>query len=191
MRTLIVSASVLCAATFLGHNTNAQMFQVTFHGTAATTNASGGFATKSISDKTWIKDIANTAGITNTGTLMVVYHIQGSSFGDTIDVINAKTGAVDDTLFGFYFGEAFGRMAVTNAAGNSVKRLDYIYTKQNDHSFGDALVTKTTVTNKNGTVKTTISGTMNYIITPDANGGLRICNGTFTTGKELSFTNSP
>lgn len=147
--------------------------------------------TKAVSDKTWVKDIAHTAGVTDLSSLMAVYHINGSSFGDTIDVINPKTGAVQDTLFGFYFGEAFGRMAVTNAAGNSVKRLDYIYTKQNDHSFGDALVTKTTITNKNGTLKTTISGTMNYIITPDDNGSVRICNGTFVTGKALVFTNSP
>jgi hypothetical protein len=192
MRTLFVSASVLCAVILAGTNSKGQgMYQVTFRGTSAQTNSAGGFLTRSITDKTWVKDIAQSAGVTDLSTLMVVYHIQGSSFGDTIDVINPKTGAVDDTLFGFYFGEAFGRLAMTNAAGNSVKRLDYIYTKQNNHSFGDALVTKTTVTNKTGTVRTTIGGTMNYIITPDGNGGLRICNGTFTTGKELFFTNAP
>lgn len=193
MKILIASASLVCALAILNpSNSLAQgKFQITFRGYSAQTNSNGLFVTRSINDKTWVKDIAKTADVTDLSTLMVVYHVQGSSFGDTIDVINPKTGVVLDTLFGFYFGESFGRMAMTNAPGNSVKRLDYIYTKQNDHSFGDALVTKTTITNKTGAVRTTIQGTMNYIITPDGNGGLRICNGTFSTGKELFFTNAP
>jgi hypothetical protein len=145
---------------------------------------------KRVTDKTWLQEAAQAAGNTDLKSLAIVYHIQGSSFGDTIDIIDAKTGVTQDTLFGFYFGEAFGRMALTNATGSTVRRLDYVYTKQNDHSLGDALIIKNVTTNKNS-ARITFQGTMNYLVTPTGTAGLKVCNGTFTVGKEMFFTNSP
>ena len=142
------------------------------------------FKTSIITHKTLLNDAAQTAGV-DPGTLMLVYHIHGSDFGDTVDIIT-KSGTVVDTLFGFYFGEAFGREAVTNSTGTVVKRLDYIYTKQNDHSLGDALVTKTSSPSKPGQPQ--ISGTMNWLIIPQGGPNpTKICNGTFSVGQELFF----
>src|SRR5215212_8759846 len=87
-------------------------FPLSFRGTCYETNSSGSLALKRVTDKTWLQDAAQASGITDLKSLAIVYHTAGSSFGDTIDIIDAKTGVTKDTLFGFYFGEAFGRMAL-------------------------------------------------------------------------------
>jgi hypothetical protein len=158
-----------------------------FRGTCVQTNATGGFRTVTITHETLLNEAAQAAGV-DPGTLTLVYHLHGTDFGDTVDIVNSSTGVVVDTLFGFYFGESFGRQAITNAAGNIVKRLDYIYTKQNDHSLGNALVTKTYSSNR----PTRISGTMNWVVTPTGTKGTKICNGTFSVGPvPFFFINQP
>lgn len=162
------------------------MYQWFFEGTCVQANSVGGFNTTKVTQKTLLNDFAQNAGV-DPNTLALVYHIQGSDFGDTVDVINASTGAVVINLFGFYFGEFSGRQAITNSTGTIVKRLDYIYTQQNDHSLGAALVTKNSLPNAPGRPRA--SGTMSWVVVPNDGGsiGTKICNGSFTVGRQVSF----
>jgi hypothetical protein len=165
-------------------------FALTFTGTCFQTNAAGKIVSQAISDKTILQEVAQHAGITDVKTLGLVYHENGNAFGDTIDVINPTNGTVLDTLFGFYFGEAFDRMVLTNRNG-AERRLDYVYTKQNDHSLGSALINKSAVSNRPGSARQ-IDGQMKWVVTLDAeNPAVKICAGKFKTGKLLSFTNAP
>src|SRR5262245_33240871 len=185
------SIVVLAACAFISQSISATaqgMFTFIFSGTCCQINASGNIVKTTISQRTLLNDAAQAAGVDPSG-LMLVYHIHGTDFGDTLDLINASTGAVLVNVFGFYFGEDFGRQAITNSAGTIVKRLDYLYTQQNDHSLGAALVTKTIQPKISGT-QTQISGTMNWVVESTASSPTKICNGTFFIGPELFFNNS-
>src|SRR5258708_32438536 len=163
-------------------------FQFTFRGLCFQTNGAGKIIAIPTTEKTILQALAAGAGITDLTSLALVYHVQGTAFGDTIDIVNPANGTVLDTVVGFYFGEGFGRMALTNGTGTAVKRLDYIYdTSLNLHSLGAGIVNKNYVTNHDGTVTTKIQGTMKYILTPTGSNSLRVYNGTFRTGKQLAF----
>jgi len=167
------------------------MFQFTFRGTSYQTNGTGAIVAIPITHKTLRQDEAVAAGISDPNTLALVYHVNANAFGDTIDVINSANGNVVGTVFGFYFGEGFGRKALTNNV-SWVKRVDYIYdTRQNLHSLGEGMVNKTYITNRNGTVRTTIQGQLKYLVPAQAGNPLKIYTGTFITGAQLTFTNSP
>ena len=183
MRTLrlcLLSALAICSSTTVFAQYE---YYFTFRGVCSQVSSSGNISTTSISDKTLLKDIAQAGGITDLRSVALVYHIGGNGLGDTVDVVNSANGQALDTVFGFYFGEAFGRQAVTNANGNVVRRLDYIYTKQNDHSLGSALVTKSTVTDKKGTNHVVIQGQIQYVVESTASQPAKICSGTFTATK--------
>jgi hypothetical protein len=164
------------------------MFPFIFSGTSMQINGSGNLVKVTISQRTLLNDVTKAAGV-DPGGLMLVYHIHGTGFGDTVDLINTSTGAVVVNLFGFYFGEDFGRQAITNSTGTIIKRLDYLYTQQNDHSLGAALVTKTLQPKISG-IQTQISGTMNWVVESTASTPTKICNGSFFIGRELFFSNS-
>ena len=163
-------------------------FPFIFTGTCTQINASGNIVKVSISQKTLLNDVAHANGVDPAG-LTLVYHIHGTDFGDTVDLINASTGAVIANFVGFYFGEDFGRQAITNSTGTIVKRLDYLYTQQNDHSLGAALVTKILQPKISG-MQTQISGTMSWVVESTESTPTKICNGTFTIGREIFFNNS-
>src|SRR5262245_57003701 len=97
------------------------LFTLTYKGTCYQTDASGKIVGKQVTEKTLLEDFANAGGITDLKTLAVVYHVGGSDLGDTIDVVNATNGQPLGTLFGLFFGEAFGRTAITNGTANVVK----------------------------------------------------------------------
>jgi len=182
---------VLCASLVMRSGFAQNMFKFTFRGTCTENNPAGKFVNKPVSDRTWLQDVAAAAGVSSRD-MRIVYHLQGNALGDTIDVINATNGTVYQTLFGFYFGEDFGRQSLRNAAGNANKRIDYIYTSQSDHSLGDALNSKTFSTNRNGSIRLVLQGQMNYLVLPAGTNGLKVCSGTFTgAGTALSFTNAP
>ena len=100
--------------------------------------------------------------------------------GDTIDLVNAQNGEVYASIIGFYFGEAFGRTAITNASGAQVKRLDYLYTRQNSHSLGSAVVVKTEPVGS-GSPGLKLTAQMQWITTPDGTEVSRILTGTLRT----------
>jgi len=161
-------------------------FLWTFSGLSYETNAAGNIIAKTISDKTMLAEAVAAANVSAEGKA-VVYHINGSSFGDTVDIVSRTNGEVLQTLFGYFFGDdaSLGRMAITNGKSTQVKEIDYIYTGQNSHSLGASLTSKTYVTNRNKTVDLVAEGPMHWLINPDGTNGARICTGTFITGKPL------
>jgi hypothetical protein len=182
-RVLVLAGAVVCLS--MGRVSAQTEYLVTFRGVSYQTNAAGSITTSRFTERNLLQEAAQAGGITDTKSLALVYHVRGNALGDTIDVVDASNGQVLDTLFGFYFGQDFGRMSLTNTNGTQHKRLDYIYTKQNSHSLGSAVVTKSTLTDRKGNARLFIQGQMQYLVTPKGNEGQRICTATFTTGRAL------
>jgi len=171
----------------LSWNASAQsqfLFRITIRGTCYQTNASGNIVASPITETTLLQQAAQAGGV-DPSTLALVYHVQGSSFGDTIDVVNASSGAVATTLYGLFFGDdsvqALGRTALTNSIGNQARRVDYIYTSQNSHSMGASFTSKRFLTDTKGNVHTTIEGQMEWIVNPTGNNGTQVCTASFNT----------
>jgi hypothetical protein len=166
-------------------------FQIVFTGTCWTTNAAGKIVPRPVSNATLMADFAAQNGVTDTSWLALAYHVGGNELGDTIEVINRTNGTsiVNGTIFGLYFGEDFGRMALLSGSGKQMKRLEYVYTDQNSHSLGSALLTDYYFFDSDGhTNNTVIMGQMQYIIVPDAkHANLKVCNGSFTTTRPWKF----
>jgi hypothetical protein len=104
-------------------------------------------------------------------------------------VINRTNGTTLGTIFGLYFGEDFGRMALLSASGKQLKRIEYVYTDQNSHSLGSVLLTDCYFFDANGqTNNTVITEQMQYIILPNASHtNAQVCSGTFTTTRPWKF----
>src|ERR1051326_6320077 len=121
---------------------------ISVRGLNCSTNAGRQVLSKPITEQTLLADGAANQGIADLSSVALVYHEQGpgydSTSADSIDLVNASTGAPIFTLFGLFFGDStnLNRVAITNAANTMVKRVDYIYTTQNSHSMGAAFVTK-------------------------------------------------
>jgi len=168
------------------------MFRITLRGTCYQTNTTGTVAATPITDQSLLQDAAAAGGV-DWRTLALVYHIQGSGFGDTIDVVNASTGAVATTLYGLFFGDNsnqdLGRTALTNNIGTEVRRLDYIYTSQNSHSMGACFTTKRFQGDARGNVRATFDGQMSWIVNPVGAAGTKVCTASFVTTKP--FHTSP
>jgi hypothetical protein len=162
-----------------------QELQFSFRGTWSQTNTAGKIVTTAITETNLLQDIADRAGV-DVKTLGIAYHVNGTAFGDTVDVINPSNGGVMDNVFGLYFSDAFGRTALVTKNGE--KSLPYIYTGQNTHSLGSALLTKSLVVAK-GQTNTMYQATIRYEITPTGNQGTRVIVGKFTASKPLVFAN--
>lgn len=180
----VVSLLLLLTA----RNASAQVLQFTFTGVCATLDASGKPVGRVVNNQTLLKDFALVNGISPAG-LALVYHIGGNDLGDTIDAINASNGTSLGTVFGLFFGEDFGRMALESADNTAGRRIEYIYTSQNSHSLGSALISTRHFLDSHGnTNRTSIYGAMQYLVTTDGNHpAVQVCNGNFVTGKALTF----
>ena len=182
-RTFVVSLSLLALGLF---SANAQFeFKVIFRGASYQTNGNGLVFSTPITEQTILQAAAQAGGITDLSTLALVYHVQGSSFGDTIDVVNATNGIAYKTVFGFFFGDdpSLNRVAITNGTGTEVLRVDYIYTDQNSHSMGAAFVTKNY--SPGGQQLTSVTGRMQWIVNPISPAGTKVCYGSFTATNPL------
>jgi hypothetical protein len=142
-----------------------------------------------ITDKILVQDAAQKGGV-NPGSILLVYHLQSSGLGDTIDFVDANTGLTLSTLFGLYFGDdaSLGRTAATNATQTEVRRLDYVYTQQNttytsynSHSMGAAFTVKRFLTNTNGTSQAVVEAQMSWIANPSGTNGTKVCTASFNT----------
>jgi len=164
-------------------------FQFVFTGTCYTTDSTGKIVPKTISNKSLLQDYAAAHGNANTSGLGLAYHVRGNELGDTIDVINLSNGATVATVLGLYFGEDFGRMSLVSKSGKQMKRIEYVYTDQNSHSLGSALLTDYYFFDSNGhTNNTVIAGQMQYLILPNAtHTNVQVCSGSFTTTKPWKF----
>lgn len=161
------------------------LYVFSFAGTSATTDTNGVIVVTPTDNRTLLHDYAALNGIKDYSWLGLAYHVNGSvDFnGDTIDVINRTNGTVYSTLFGLYFGEAFGRMALLSGSRRQLKRIEYIYTDQNSHSLGSALLTDYYFLDSNGNTNSTyIFGNMQYLVLPNAlHTNVAVCTGNFHT----------
>jgi hypothetical protein len=174
----VLAVSLMCASPAA---TAQYLFNVTLRGTAYDVDSSGKMVTNAITEKTILKDLAAAVGLTDFSNWALVYHIGGSSFGDTIDVVNATSGATLDTVFGFYFGDSLGRYAMTNTTQTEVRRVDYIYTKQSQFALGSAFLTKRFTPDGSGNVRTSTDAEMHWLVRPQGGKPTQTCSAIFTT----------
>ncbi len=161
------------------------LYVFTYAGTRSSTDSNGVIVTTPMNNQSLLQEFAANNGITNTSWLGLAYHVNGNMdfSGDTIDVINRTNGVVVGTIFGFFYGEAFGRMALLSGSGRQLKRIEYVYTSQNSHSLGSVLLTDYYLLDGNGnTNKTYIFGNMQYLVLPDmTHTNVQVCTGSFRT----------
>lgn len=187
--TILVCAFWLCAAS---PEAQAQyLFKFLFKGTAYQTNGTGNVIQTPITERTLLQDRAIRGGITDLSKVAIVYHIAGDQKGDTVEIVDAASGAALAFQFGLWFGAdpSLDRSAITNAAGTEARRIDYIYTTESStytspsgHSVGAAFVTKRFLKDANGNVHTTIEGPFHWMVNPQGTNGTIVCSGVFTTG---------
>lgn len=175
---------LLASLTVAGSAFGQSKFHITFSGTAYQKGPDGNMVPVRMTEKTLLEEAARDGGVTDLSTLALVYHVNGSSFGDTIDVVNATTGVPYRTFYGFFFGEdaSLNRTAITNAAGSEIRRIDYIYTSQSSHSMGTGFVTKRYIKDTQGNSRATIDGgQLQWIVLPAKGDSAKMCKATFTT----------
>jgi hypothetical protein len=183
---IILAAGLVVAATAAGAQSKLQM-QLT--GTCFTMDSQGRIVSQTINNQTLLQRAAAAGGLKDDSGLGLAYHINGNDLGDTIDVISRTNGVTLTTLYGLYFGESFGRQALLSASHRQMKRLEYIYTSQNGHSLGSALLTDYYFLDNNGhTNATYILGQMQWIVTTDSSHtNTLVCTASFTTTKPWNF----
>ncbi len=185
----------LAGSSSSAQTTSPYLYKFQFSGTAYQTNAVGTIVGTHITDQTLLADRARLGNITDLSTISLVYHINGNSLGDTIEVISNATGQVLTTELGLYYGSegSLGRTAVTNATQTQQRRVDYIYTfdnstytSPNSHSSGAAFTYKSFVT-QNGATNAVINGSMSWEAGPysETNTGPIVCVGTFSLGAPI------
>ena len=162
---------------------------IVINGSCATTDSSGHIISTPINNGTLLRDFARAHGVAGTSGLALAYHLGGNDLGDTIEVINRTNGASVFTLFGLYFGESFGRTALLSGSKRQLKRIEYIYTDQNSHSLGSALLTDYYYFDANGNTNATyVLGQMQYLITPDStHTNTQVCTASFNTFRPFKF----
>jgi hypothetical protein len=187
--TLAVAVSGLLLSELAASGQSYYEYKFIFSGFAYQTNADGKMVATPITDQTLLQDRARGGGITDLSTISIVYHIDGGTLGDTIDIISNATGQVLTTELGLYFGSdtGLGRTAVTNAAQTQVIRIDYIYTSSastytfdNDDSVGCGMTSKNvTATNA------VITGNLSWGVQPQGTNGPIVCIGKYSVGQPL------
>lgn len=181
----------MCAAAALcGTTANAQTgaFKFVFKGTAYQRDGAGNIVGVPITEQTLLADRAGGINPTN---LAMVYILEGDGKGDTVEIVNASTGAKHAFVFGFWFGDdrttVLGRTALTNSTTTEIRRVDQLFTlanstysSENSHGVGTAFITKRFVRDANGAVHTTIEGPIQWMVNPwGTNRWAKICHGTF------------
>ena len=163
------------------------LYRLTLQGTCYQTNGSGNFVATPITDKVLVQDAAR--GV-SPDSIALVYHLQSSGLGDTLDFVDANTGSTLANLFGLYFGDdpTLGRSAATNSTLTEIRRLDYIYTAKNttytsfnSHSMGSAFTVKRILTDTNGIMHLTVEAQMSWIVNPSGTNGTKVCTANFNT----------
>lgn len=152
-------------------------------------DAQGHIIDQPINNQTLLQKAAAAGGLKDTSGLGLSYHIGGNPLGDTIEVINSTTGATLTTLFGLYFGESFGRQSLLSASHRQMRRIEYVYTDQNGHSLGSALLTDYYFFDSKGNTNATyVLGQMHYLILADAtHTNTQVCSASFTTLQPWTF----
>jgi hypothetical protein len=184
------------------HGQAQTVFPVTFKGTVQTTNSNGDVVSQKLSTQTYLNDAATALGlsstngsgtnVTKTAKLSLVYvqnaSTDPSASGDYIEVLEGTNNSPVYTNLLFLYGGSFPP-ALTNLSGTAYvagAQVIPIPLAGTGDSLGGATINEKTM--KNG--KVMISGSFNYtsLRSPgsSANDTIRIFNGTFTVGKQIS-----
>ena len=171
-----------------------ELYQMVFTGTSSTTDSKGVIVTRKTNNQTLLEDYGINHGTTNVSYLALAYHMKmpwEDSLGDTIDIINRTNGTFYDTLIGFYFGEddTLGRTGLISGSGRQQRRIEYIYTDQNTHSMGSALITNYYWFDTQGNTNNVMAfGQMQWIRNPDnVSTNTQVNTGSFITVKKIKF----
>jgi len=164
------------------------LYHLTMQGTCYQTNGSGNFVATPLNEKVLVEDAARSGNV-SPSSISLVYHLQSSGLGDTIDIVDTN-GATVVNLFGLYFGDdaSLGRSAATNSDSTEIRRLDYVYTQRNStytsfnsHSMGSAFTVKRFIIATNGVTQATIEAQMSWIVNPQGGNGTKLCTVNFNT----------
>ena len=163
--------------------------QMVISGTCYTTDSQGRIVAQPISNQTLLQKAADAGGLPDASGLALAYHLNGNTLGDPIEVISRTNGTTLATLFGLYFGESFGRESILSASHKQMKRIEYIYTDQNSHSLGSALLTDYFFLDSNGNTNATyVLGQVQYLILTDStHTNAQVCSATFSTLRPWKF----
>jgi hypothetical protein len=162
---------------------------LTFRGTYYQADANGNIVGHPVTEQTWLIEAAEAFNTTTNG-LAIVYHVGGSNFGDTIDVVNRATGATFAYLLGLFFGdpsvEDIGHLPVFNAAGDQERRVDQVFVFyagnfEAGESLGSAFVTKRFQQDASGNRHDTVEADLNYLALAEGTQPTHMVVGTFTT----------
>jgi len=166
-------------------------YQIAISGVCYTTNSSGRIITQTISNRSLMQQVATADGTSDFSNWGLAYHVHGGDLGDTIEIIDKNSGATLRVLFGLYFGEdvSLGRGSLRSASGQQTRRVEYIYTYQNSHSMGSALLTDYFWFDTSGNPSAhTVLGQMQWLVLVDSRDpGTQICSASFTTLKPWNF----
>jgi hypothetical protein len=183
--------TVLGLASLLPFGLPAQnLLLLTFRGTYYQASTNGNLIGHPVTEQTWLREAAEAGGTTDTSNMAIVYHVGGSGFGDTIDVVNRATGATMTSLLGLFFGDPsvqdIGHLPVSNAAGDQVRRVDQVFVFYGGNfeageSLGSAFVTKRFQTDAFGNRHDTIEADVNYEALQEGTNAVHMVVGTFTT----------
>jgi hypothetical protein len=177
----------LCQASCLAQSPF--LYNLTMQGTCYQTNSTGNFVATPLTEKILVADAAAKGGV-NPSSIALMYHLENSGLGDTLDFVDVNTGSTLVNLIGLYFGDdsTLGRTAATNSTQTEIRRLDYVYTQQNttytsynSHSMGSAFTVKRFLTDTNGTTHAVIEAQMCWIANPQGTNGTKLCTVNFST----------
>ena len=193
MKFFATAAAAVLLGSFIAQAQTYTEYKFVFSGTAYQTNSAGVMTATHITDQTLLQSRAAQGNIA-LSTMALVYHINGASLGDTVDIITTK-GTYLTTEFGLYFGDdsALGRTVVGTINTTGQHRVDPIYTFDNSKytyansdSVGAAFTFKQFVKAKNGVTNAIINGTMSWSVIPTGtNTSPMLCIGTFSLGRPM------
>lgn len=160
------------------------LHRLTFKGTSRTVDSTGASITRRITDASLVREWAGRAGVTNFKHLVLAFQPDVDSRGDSIQVVNAKTGQFVTTAFPLFFPET---AAAATPRQRKEKRFAYVFNLyQAEVSRGTAILTEQAFINKQGrTNRFVVSGEMQWYQLPEGTNALRFCSGTFKVNKPI------
>lgn len=186
--------ALLCgalAAVARAQDTN--MYELKFHAICQISQGGKRFTKEKITNQTLIQEAANQNGLSDTSSLALVYHANRDERGDVIQVVNVTNGVPVWDSLALFFPEA-----ITNGDSSEILQHSFVYNHQQSDPVGDATIDKRMAFDRNGDLKKVrIRGSIQYFMLADPTNVLRVCTGTFATGKLFvpipagSNTNSP
>jgi hypothetical protein len=180
------SKLLLLTLLLLGFDCGAQeLYRLTFKGVSSSLDASGNSVDQKITDKTLIQQWASKAGVTNFQDLILAFHHNVDSRGDTIEVINKKDGTFIITVFPLFFPES---ATATTSKGTVERRFAYVYNlSQAEVSRGSVIMNEQTVIKNGQTNRFVVDGEMQWHQLPEGTNRFQINSGKFKASKRLIF----